>query len=104
MLRSVKLGLLSIGLATAPLIGCASAPVRGERVYIREGPPPVREEVIVESPGPDYVWVRGHWGYEGRWVWVPGRWLLPDRPHRRWVEGHWAQDRHGYFWVEGHWR
>jgi WXXGXW repeat (2 copies) len=105
MLRSVKIGLMSIGLAAAPVIGCASAPAQGGRVYIREGPPAARTEVIVARPGPDYVWLRGHWGYGGgRYAWEPGRWARPDRPHRRWVEGRWAHDRHGYYWVEGHWR
>jgi hypothetical protein len=104
MLRSVKIGLMSIGLATAPLIGCASASAQG-RVYIREGPPPLRREVVIARPGPDYFWVRGHWGYAGgRWVWAPGRWLRPDRPHRRWAQGHWVHNRHGYYWNEGRWR
>ncbi|MDQ2767468.1 MAG: YXWGXW repeat-containing protein [Gemmatimonadota bacterium] len=105
MLRSVKIGLMSIGLATAPLIGCASAPAQGGRVYAREGPPVERTEVVIERPGPAYVWLRGHWGYSGGgYAWVPGRWERPDRPNRRWAEGRWARDRHGYFWVEGHWR
>jgi hypothetical protein len=100
-----KVALLGIALATTPLIGCASAPAQGGRVYIREGPPPAREEVIVRRPGPDYVWIRGHWGYGGGgYTWVSGRWERPERAHRRWADGHWARDRHGWYWVEGRWR
>ena len=105
MLRSFRIALFGIGLATAPLLACASAPAQGGRVYMREGPPPVRREVIIERPGPDYVWIRGHWGYGGgAYVWVPGRWERPEPRRHRWVEGRWERDRHGWYWVEGHWR
>ena len=105
MLQRWKIALFSFALATTPIIGCASAPAQGGRVYIREGPPPVRREVIVEPPGPDFVYIRGHWGYSGGgWVWVPGRWERPNGGRRHWNEGHWAHDRHGWYWVEGRWR
>ena len=104
MLRTVKIALFGIALGTAPLIGCASAP-RGERIYVREAPPPERREVIVESPGRDYVWLRGHWAYAGGgYAWVPGRWVRPEREHNRWVEGRWVHDRGGWYYIEGHWR
>lgn len=105
MLQRWKIALFSFALATTPIIGCASAPAQGGRVYIREGPPPVRREVIVERPGPDFVYIRGHWGYGGGgYVWVPGRWERPNGGRRHWNEGHWAHDRHGWYWVEGRWR
>ncbi len=99
-----KIILLSIALAAAPLVGCLSGHAQGERVYIREGPPAARTEVVVERPGADYVWLRGHWGYSGGgYAWVPGRWERPDRPRRRWADGGWRRDRRGWYWVEGHW-
>jgi hypothetical protein len=106
MLRSAKFALLGITLATAPVMACASAPAQGERVYVREGPPPVREEVIIRQPGPDYVWIRGHYVYGrgGGYDWVPGRWVRPEGRRSRWVDGHWAHDRHGWYYIEGHWR
>ena len=90
MLRSWKIALLGITLATAPLVACASAPAQGERVYIREDPPPLRREVIIERPGPEYIFIRGHWIYgpHGGYAWVPGRWVRPEGRYHRWVEGH----------------
>jgi hypothetical protein len=74
-------------------------------VYVRTGPPPLRREVIVASPGPGYVWVPGYYRYDGRaYVWVGGRYERPPRARARWVAGHWQQERRGWFWVEGHWR
>ena len=105
MSRRWKIALFSFALATTSLVGCASAPAQGGRVYVRVGPPVERSEVIVVRPGPDYVYVRGHWGYGGGgYAWVPGRWERPDRAHRRWAEGHWAHDRNGWYWIEGRWR
>lgn len=104
---SWKIALVGITLATAPLVACASAPSRRERVvYVDEGPPPPRREVIIERPGPEYVYIRGHWiyGRNGGYAWVPGRWIRPEGRRHRWVEGRWVHDRHGWYYIEGHWR
>jgi hypothetical protein len=106
MLRSWRVAALGIALATAPLVGCASSPARGERVYVREGPPPARREVIVERPGRDYVYIRGHWinGRNGGYAWVPGRWVRPEGRRNHWVDGRWVHDRGGWYYIEGYWR
>lgn len=106
MLRSWKVALLGITLAAAPLVACASAPPRYDRVYVREAPPPMRREVIIERPGPDYVYIRGYWiyGHDGRYAWVPGHWARPNGRRHRWVDGRWVRDRHGWYYIEGHWR
>ena len=42
-------------------------------------------EVAPPRPGPEYVWVPGHWAWRGRdlgYVWLPGRWVLPARSTR----------------------
>lgn len=104
MLHRWKIGILGLALATAPLAACGGNPPPRDRVYVRVAPPAERTEVIVERPGPEYVWLRGHYMHDGRdYVWVPGRWERPDG-RRRWVEGRWAHDRNGYFYIEGHWR
>lgn len=99
--RGVGVAALSLILLTA---ACASAP-RGERVYVRYGPPVERVDVIGAAPGPGYVWIKGFWRWDGRsYLWVPGRWVVPDRGYHRWQAGHWVHDRHGWYWVDGRWR
>jgi hypothetical protein len=108
MLSNWKIALVGITLGTAPLVGCASAtPQQGDRVYVREEPPPRRREPIVDRPGRDYVYIRGHYVYarNGRYEWVPGRWERPAQGRRaRWVDGKWVHDRNGWYYIEGHWR
>lgn len=81
-------------------IGTANA-----QVVVRIGPP----APIVERPGPPprtgFVWVGGYHRWNGqRYVWVPGRWVRPPRPHAVWVPAHWVPRRGGYVFVRGHWR
>jgi len=74
-------------------------------VIIRVAPPRAVVEQRLVAPGPGYVWVGGYHRWDGRaYIWVPGRWELPPRPHARWVEHRYV--RHGDGWVfrEGHWR
>ncbi len=96
MNKIVSTALLGIALA----IGSAHA-----QVYVRIGPPPPRREVIVERPGPRYVWVSGYHRWDGRqYVWAPGMWVLPPQPYyRRWVAGHWRHVHGGWMWMAGHW-
>ncbi len=68
------------------------------------GPPPVREEVVVPAPSPQYVWIQGHWAWNGRWVCEPGYWVIPPRPHAQWVPGYWRHHPGGWSWAPGHWR
>ncbi len=83
---------------------CAPPPPPG-RVYVVERPPRDRVEVITVAPGPNHVWIPGHWRRErNQWDWVPGRWARLEPSYRTWVPGHWKRDRHGWFWEEGHWR
>lgn len=70
-----------------------------------EAPPPPQTEVIVERPGPQYVWIGGYWRpWNRRWIWNPGRW---DRPHAGfsvWLPPTYEHRRDGWFYVEGRWR
>jgi hypothetical protein len=90
--------LLSIGLLAGSLGGgCAT-----RTVYVRDAPPPPKEEVR-PAPRANYVWVEGHWKWTRRgYVWAPGHW---ERARKgEWVPGHWDQTARGYVWVPGHWR
>ena len=92
------------------LLGAAltlSAAAAEAQVYVRIGPPPpVREVVPVRPVGhPNWVWQPGYHRWDGgRYVWVPGAYAAPPRPHARWVPGHWARRRSGWYWIDGHWR
>ena len=89
-----------------PALGCALAlGASAEEIFVRIAPPrPIVERRVV-APGPGYVWITGYHRWDGRaYVWVPGRWELPPRPHARWVEHRWVHRRGGYVFVEGHWR
>jgi len=98
MRRSFLAGMVLLG-----ALACVPPPPPGAVVVVRE-PPRERVEVIVASPGPRYVWVRGFWRWERNdYVWVPGRWVIPERGFHKWVPGHWQHRRGGWFWVEGHW-
>jgi len=77
----------------------------GADVIIRVAPPAPIVERRPVAPGPRYVWIAGYHRWDGRaYVWVPGRWELPPRPHARWVAHHWAHRHGGWVLVEGHWR
>jgi len=68
-------------------------------------PPAPQVEVVPAVPGPDYIWVPGYWGWNGRvWVWVGGRWSVRPWHGAVWVGGHWGRHGRGYVWVGGRWR
>ena len=88
----------------ASVFSAACAGARG-RVYVRTGPPPVRREAVLVSPGPGYVWIPGYYSYAGNgYAWVPGRYERAPRARARWTPAHWERDRRGWFFVEGRWR
>ncbi|MGA8530891.1 MAG: hypothetical protein WB622_14340, partial [Acidobacteriaceae bacterium] len=67
-------------IATAALLSLP--PLFAQQVVVRVGPPPV----VIEHPGPrphpGWAWVGGYHRWDGaRYVWVPGRWAQPPRPH-----------------------
>jgi hypothetical protein len=100
-MKSLMAALL-LGTSLFAATACAGA---SGRVYVRTGPPPLRREAVLVSPGPGYVWVPGYYRYDrSGYVWVGGRYERPPRARARWVAGHWQHDRRGWFFVDGHWR
>lgn len=92
-------------LLQAILISGLSLAAANAQVYVRVGPPPPPREVVTVRPGPQYVWVQGYQQWNGRrYVWVPGRWVVPPRRYRNWKPGRWEQTRRGYIWRDGRWR
>ena len=83
--------------------GCVVAP-EPRRVVVVGAPPPPQVEVVPVAPGPEYIWLGGHWGWHDRWVWEPGHHVVRPHVRARWVPGHWNSARRGWVWVPGHWR
>jgi len=93
-------GLIGFVFASALAFSAAAADV-----VIRVAPPREIVETRVPAPSRAHVWIAGYHRWDGNaYVWVPGRWELPPRPHARWVKHHWVHRRGGYVLVEGHWR
>jgi len=69
------------------------------------GPPPPRVEVIGYAPGPEFVWVRGFWTWDGAtYLWVPGRWDRRPYPQAVWVPDRWRRHSQGWYREPGHWK
>ena len=83
--------LAAAALVAASVLATTACAGASGRVYIRSGPPPVRAEAVLVSPGPGYVW-------------VAGRYERAPRARARWVPSHWERDRRGWYFVEGRWR
>jgi len=106
-----KLSIAGVGILGAGLLfsaGCVErrvvyVPQQGETV-VSEAPPPPQTEVVVAAPGPEYLWVPGYWSWNGRWVWIGGRWGLRPHPHAVWVGPRYVRRGHGYVYFHGYWR
>lgn len=77
----------------------------GSEFVVRIAPP----RAVIEHPDPrpssSHVWISGYHRYENdAYVWTPGRWEQPPRPHARWVAHRWRHNKDGWVLVEGHWR
>jgi hypothetical protein len=65
-------------------------------------PPPVQVEKPPPSPGPQFVWIAGHWTPQGgRWIWVAGHWV---EAQGAWIPGRYQQTAQGWIYVEGRWK
>ncbi|MBV8900603.1 MAG: YXWGXW repeat-containing protein [Verrucomicrobia bacterium] len=76
------------------------------QVFVRVAPPaPIVEPGPPRPPGPGYVWVAGHWHWNGyRWVWRHGHYVLRPRGRGEWVPAHYDRRPGGWVYVPGHWR
>lgn len=102
MHRKLMLALSLVMLASSACVVRAHAAVPVDAEVIVQEPPAPQAEVITVAPSPNHVWIKGHWGWHGRWVWENGYWETIRVGHV-WVEGHWTRHRHGWVWVPGHW-
>jgi hypothetical protein len=71
---------------------------------VQEAPPPLRQEVVTERPGPNHMWIKGYWHHTGQaWGWSDGRWSEPPRAHAHWVAARYQKVRGGTRYSPGHW-
>jgi hypothetical protein len=57
-------------------------------------------------PGPGYIWIPGHWAWDGQeYYWVPGFWELPPAVDLLWTPGYWAWNDtdDDYVYYSGYW-
>ena len=81
------------------------APLHAQDVVVRTRPPAVRVERRPVRPRGNYVWVGGYNRWNGSsYVWEPGRWAMPPRPHAVWVPPRWVHRSNGWVFVAGRWR
>ena len=96
MNKLLLLSVLGLGLG----IGAMQA-----EVVVRVAPPRAVVEHRGVRPSREHVWVGGYHRWDGRaYVWTPGAWVLPPRPHAHWVAHRWVRRNGGWVMVEGHWR
>lgn len=97
---ALLMGLVFVALTTA---GCASH--YGGYGYIGPPPPPRVYGPVGYAPGPGFVWIDGFYNLRGsRWVWIPGYWIRPPRPHAVWVRPYWEPHGRSYRFHRGYWR
>lgn len=69
-----------------------------------QAPPPPQTEVVVTSPGADFIWVAGEWIWKGdQWAWTDGGWILPPSPHASWTGPRWEHRADGWHREPGRW-
>jgi hypothetical protein len=106
-MKITRISLFALACGAAPLAAPAALDIGinigGPEVVVQSQPPPERIEAIPMSPGPGYIWVRGHWAWHHEhWDWFNGHWERVMGPGRVWVSGQWVARGNGWVWVEGH--
>ncbi len=97
---SLVVGCLSVA-------GCYVGPpgVEVGAEYEVDGPPPaLQDEAVITSPGPDYVWIGGHYDWhEKAYHWTPGRWDHPPHAGATWVAPRYEERGGKHIYHAGHW-
>lgn len=98
--RAITLVILGVCLFTLTLTSGQA------QVFVRVAPPaPIVEPLPPPPRGERYVWVPGHWHWNGhRYVWRSGHYAVRPRRYTAWVPAHYDQRPGGWYYVPGHWR
>ena len=88
------------GAAPAAAAAVDAAPAE---VVVQTAPPAEQVEVVPQAPGTEYVWIKGHWHWNGaQWTWRRGRYEA-RRVGYNWIPAHYEQRGRNYIYVDGHW-
>ncbi len=106
----VRTALLSAALTL--LSGCIVERPRARVYYaepapiiVTQAPPSPLYEQVPVAPGPDFVWIAGHWHWNGnRWVWNRGYYARPPRRGAVWVAPRFEAHEGGSVFIGGYWR
>lgn len=107
LMRSAALLALAMPAAAIIAPGTAMAEVSfGLSIRIGYPPPPMPVYEQPPLPGPDYIWVPGHWEWSD-WIddyfWVDGYWDQPPEPGLLWTPAWWGWDHGAYVYHGGYW-
>jgi hypothetical protein len=98
---------VAVGMTTT---GCYMGP-HGVEVgadFDVDGPPPaLQDDVVVAAPGPDYIWVGGHyeWGVSAKsYQWRTGAWVHPPHAGATWVAPRYEERGGRRIYHSGHWQ
>lgn len=79
-------------------------PNRSNQIVVVQKAPPAPKVVKVKRCGPNKVWKKGHWAWNGRkYIWENGH-CDRKRKGKSWIPGHWNKTSNGWKWKSGHWR
>ena len=106
MKRIFLLPTVLLAAATLGLFGGCAGEQSGlrPRVEVDSDPPPIRQEAITTSPGPEFIWVDGSWAWNGQWVWEPGRWDHPPHVGAVWVPNRFVNHDGKRIFIRGGWQ
>jgi hypothetical protein len=105
-LKSVSMAALA-AVVSAPIFAQLPPPPPLPGLEIRIGrtaPPRIRHERRTRRTERNAVWVAGSWDWQGdNWVWIPGRWVVPESRRAHWVRARYVREYGGWRYVPGHW-
>lgn len=94
---------LAIALATG-LVAASAVPALAQPLNPYGAVPPPRYEPVPPPPSPRYIWVPGHWNWNGvRYVWIPGRYVIRQPHYGHYVPGRWFWNGAAWVWRPAHW-
>jgi hypothetical protein len=106
-MKTARVTLLLLACAAAPAAALADVGI-GIRIavpdiVVRSQPPPDMAERVPVSPGPGYIWIRGHWAWRNNsWEWTNGHWDPVSQPGQEWIPGGWVERNGGWVWIDWH--